>query len=363
MSIRRYNESIETPAPAEPGTSGCPLPLQDYPNIILGHGGGGELSSELVEHVFLPAFANEILEELGDSAVVDMDEGRIAFSTDSYVVQPLFFPGGCIGDLAINGTVNDLAMSGAKPIYLTAAFILEEGFPIERLTRIVDAMRSAADTADVSIVTGDTKVIERGTGDGCFINTAGIGVIPSGISISPRRAQSGDAILISGTIGDHGMAVMSVRESLEFESQIKSDSAPLHELVANMLKVCPDIHVLRDPTRGGLAASLNEVAKASNCGIVIDETALPIRPNVAAACELLGLDPLHVANEGKLICILPAAMATEVLNEMKSHPAGADAAILGNVVPDHRGMVVAKTSLGASRVISPPVGEQLPRIC
>ncbi|MGI9515920.1 MAG: hydrogenase expression/formation protein HypE, partial [Pirellulaceae bacterium] len=319
--------------------------------------------AELVDHVFLPAFTNQILAELGDSAVFDVDDGRLAFSTDSYVVQPLFFPGGCIGDLAINGTVNDLAMSGARPIYLSAGFIIEEGCPIDRLTNIVEEMKSAADRANVSIITGDTKVIESGRGDGCFINTSGIGIVPPGINIAPSRAEPGDTIMISGTIGDHGMAVMSVREGLEFESQIKSDSAPLHDLVANMLKVCPDIHVLRDPTRGGLAATLNEIARFSKRGIVIDETALPIAPNVAAACEILGLDPLHVANEGKLVCILPATSAAEVLLEMKSHRVGANATIIGTVVPDHPGLVVAKTSLGASRVISIPIGEQLPRIC
>jgi hydrogenase expression/formation protein HypE len=341
----------------------CPLPLQDYPNVILGHGGGGKLSSELVEHIFLPAFANEKLAGLGDSAVFRVDSGRMAFSTDSYVIQPLFFPGGSIGDLAVNGTVNDLSMSGARPLYLSAGFIIEEGFPIAQLKRIADDMGAAAKQAGVTIVAGDTKVVERGHGDGCYINTAGIGVVPEGIEIAPTNAQPGDAVLISGTIGDHGMAIMSVREGLEFEAKIESDSAPLNTLVADILSVCPGVRVLRDPTRGGLAASLNEIALSSNCGIELEESSLPINPTVQSACEILGFDPLLVANEGKLVCIVPEGAEKDVLQAMKSNPVGVDATAIGKVVEGHPGMVIAKTSIGASRVITLPIGEQLPRIC
>ena len=341
----------------------CPVPLQDYPHIILGHGGGGKLSSELIEHIFLPAFKNKHLAGLGDSTVFNVESGRLAFSTDSFVVQPLFFPGGSIGDLAVNGTVNDVSMSGAKPLYLSAGFIIEEGFPVAQLKRIADDMGAAARRAGVAIITGDTKVVEKGHGDGCYINTAGVGVVPQGLEIAPTRAQPGDAVIVSGSLGDHGMAIMSVREGLEFEARIESDSAPLNEMVAAMIAVCPDIHVLRDPTRGGLAASLNEIAVASNCGIVIEEKRLPVNSTVQSACEILGLDPLHVANEGKLVCIVPNEAAAEVVLAIKSNEHGANAAVIGTVVTEHAGMVVAKTSIGASRVITVPIGEQLPRIC
>jgi len=317
----------------------------------------------LVEHIFVPAFSNPHLDALGDAAVISVEPGRLAMSTDSYVVQPLFFPGGSIGDLAINGTVNDLSMSGAKPVYLTAGFIIEEGFPVADLKRIADDMATAARQAGVSVVAGDTKVVEKGHGDGCYINTAGVGVIPDGIDIAPHRAQPGDIVIVNGTLGDHGMAIMSVREGLEFEAPIESDSAPLNELVAEMVTVCPQVRCLRDPTRGGLAASLNEIAGASQCGIVLEEAALPIDPVVQSACEILGLDPLLVANEGKLVCIVPADSAAAVLQRMQAHPLGARAAIVGQVVAEHPGMVIARTSIGASRVITLPIGEQLPRIC
>ncbi len=287
----------------------CPLPLQDYPNIILGHGGGGKLSAELVEHIFLPAFDNQQLGALADAAVFQVGSTRLAFSTDSYVVQPLFFPGGSIGDLAVNGTVNDLSMSGAQPLYLSAGFIIEEGFPVVRLKKIADDMAAAARLAGVTVVAGDTKVVERGHGDGCYINTAGVGLVASGIEIAPDRAQPGDVVIVSGTLGDHGMAIMSVREGLQFEAAIESDSAPLNRLVADILAACPDVHVLRDPTRGGLAASLNEIAAASGCGIVIEEMTVPVEPTVQSACEILGLDPMLVANEGKLVAIVPAEFA------------------------------------------------------
>jgi hydrogenase expression/formation protein HypE len=349
----------------EPNFDGlsCPLPLRDYPEIVIGHGGGGKLSAELVEHLFLPAFQNNALATLGDSTVVTVGEERLAFSTDSFVVRPLFFPGGNIGDLAVNGTVNDLAMSGAKPLFLSAGFIIEEGFAMELLARVANSMSDAAKRAGVQIVTGDTKVVERGHGDGCYINTAGIGVVPRGLRIAPDQAQPGDVVILSGTIGDHGMAIMSVREGLEFDAEIESDSAPLHDLVAAMVATCPNIRALRDPTRGGVASSLNEIAVASNVGIVIEETALAIDCAVQSACEVLGLDPLFVANEGKLLAIIPAGDADATLAVMRQHEHGTRAGIIGRVTADHSKMVVAKTAIGATRVITMQIGEQLPRIC
>ena len=341
----------------------CPTPLRNYPHVILGHGGGGRLSNELVEDTFLPAFENATLARLGDSAVFELPPGRLAFSTDSYVVQPLFFPGGSIGSLAVHGTVNDLSMSGAQPVHLSAGFIIEEGFPIEQLKRIADEMGAAARAAGVAIITGDTKVVERGHGDGVYINTAGIGVVPDGVHPGPNRAEPGDAVILSGTIGDHGMAIMSVREGLEFEAAIESDSAPLNEMVARILAVCPEVHVLRDPTRGGVAASLNEIAGASSCGIVIEDASIPVDPLVLSACEFLGLDPLLVANEGKLICIAPADSADAIVEAMQATPQGKRAAVIGAVVADHPGMVVTRTPVGATRVVTLPIGEQLPRIC
>ena len=321
------------------------------------------MSAELIEHIFLPAFQNDYLAVLGDSTVVNVNGGRLAMSTDSYVVQPLFFPGGSIGDLAVNGTVNDLSMSGARPLYLSAGFIIEEGFPLAQLKQIADRMGAAARRAGVAIIAGDTKVVEQGHGDGCYINTAGVGVVPAGVNIAPARARPGDAVIVSGTIGDHGMAVMSVREGLEFEAAIESDSAPLSAMVASILEKCPDVHVLRDPTRGGLAATLNEIAESSQCGIVIEDQVVPVSPIVQSACEILGLDPWLVANEGKLVCMVPARHASDVLTAIRSNEHGANAAVIGTVVADHPGIVVAKTSIGASRVVTIPIGEQLPRIC
>jgi len=341
----------------------CPVPLRDFNEIVMGHGGGGKLSSELIEHLFLPAFGNDHLNQLRDSAILDLGEQRLAFSTDSFVVRPLFFPGGNIGDMAINGTVNDLAMSGARPLYLSAGFIIEEGLRMESLHAIVKSMSLAARRAGVQIVTGDTKVVERGHGDGCFINTTGIGVVRSGLRIAPDQASPGDVVILSGTIGDHGMAIMSVREGLEFESQIFSDSAPLHELVERMLAVCPNIRTLRDPTRGGIATSLNEIATASNMGIEIDETTIPVNPCVQSACEILGLDPLFVANEGKLLAIVPSVASEAVLASMHQHEFGSNARVIGRVVDGHRKMVIAKTPYGSTRVITMQIGEQLPRIC
>jgi hydrogenase expression/formation protein HypE len=342
----------------------CPLPLADYPTIVMGHGGGGKLGNELVEHLFVPAFRNPALENLGDGAIINVGSGRIAMSTDSFVVQPLFFPGGSIGALAVNGTVNDLAVSGAVPRFLTAGFILEEGFPLAQLAAIVQEMAHAARTAGVEIVTGDTKVVERGHGDGCYINTAGVGVLRDGILVGPNRAQPGDAILVSGTIGDHGMAIMSVREGLEFESEIRSDCAALNGLVGAVLDARGDaVHAMRDPTRGGLAATLNEIARASNVGMVLDERSLPVRAQVQSACELLGLDPVYVANEGKVVFFVAPEAADEVLAILRAHPLGREAARIGTVTSEHKGMLVARTGMGANRVISIPVGEQLPRIC
>ena len=345
-------------------TWSCPLPLADYPTIVMGHGGGGKLGNELVEFLFLPAFRNPALENLGDAAVLDLGAGKLAMSTDSFVVQPLFFPGGSIGELAVNGTVNDLAVSGAVPKFLTAGFILEEGFPLAQLAAIVDMMAQAAAAAGVQIVTGDTKVVERGHGDGIYINTAGIGLLRPGISVSPLHAMPGDAVLVSGTIGDHGMAIMSVREGLEFESQIRSDCAALNGLIGQVLDAAgPSVHVMRDPTRGGLASTLNEIAHSSGVGIAIDEVSLPVRPQVQSACELLGLDPVYVANEGKAVFFVAPAAAEQVLGVLRAHPLGREAALIGHVTDQHKGMLVARTAMGANRVIPTQIGEQLPRIC
>ena len=346
----------------------CPAALRDYPHVILGHGGGGALTHELIEGIFLPAFSNPLLDRLGDSTVLDVagelaGGGRLAISTDSYVVRPLFFPGGSIGDLAVNGTVNDLAMSGATPLCLTAGFIIEEGFPVADLAAVVGEMAKAAHAAGVRIVTGDTKVVERGHGDGVYINTAGIGIVPPGVAIGAEPIRAGDVVLLSGSIGLHGMAVMSVREGLAFESQIESDTAPLHGLVAAMLGACPDMRMLRDPTRGGVATSLNEIAGLSGCGIEIDEAAVPVHSHVANACEILGLDPLLVANEGKLLAVVPAEAAGRVLAAMRAHEHGRQAVALGRVVAEHPRLVVMRTAVGGARVIPMPIGEQLPRIC
>lgn len=346
----------------------CPIALQNYPTIVMGHGSGGKMMSELIRHMFLPLFDNATLARLGDSAVLDMPangsrEGRLAFSTDSFVVHPLIFPGGDIGELAVNGTVNDLAMSGAQPLFLSAGFILEEGLPMETLGRIVNSVAEACRDAGVQLVTGDTKVVDKGHGHGMYINTTGIGLIPAGVEIAPDRAQVSDAVLLSGTIGDHGMAILSVREGLEFETLIESDTASLHELVQGMLAVNTQIHCLRDATRGGLGAALNELAISSQVGIEIDERHILVHPAVQAACEILGLDPFYVANEGKCVAILPREQAEAALAAMRAHSTGRDAQIIGQVVADHPGMVVARTGIGAHRVVDLPAGELLPRIC
>jgi len=341
----------------------CPLPLRDTPTIVMGHGGGGAMSGELIESLFLPAFGGAARAELGDSAVLTVPPGRLAFSTDSFVVKPMFFPGASIGDLAVNGTVNDLAMSGATPLYLSTAFILAEGTSMSDIGRVAMAVGKAAEVAGVQLVTGDTKVVDSGSGDGIYINTAGIGVIADGVDIGPDRARVGDAVLVSGDIGVHGVAVMSCREGLEFGTTIESDSAPLHGLVAEMLATGIDVRVLRDPTRGGVSATLNEIAKASGVGIELVERDLPIPPEVKDACGLLGLDPLQVANEGKLLAIVPADRADEMLEAMRQHPHGVGARRIGVCVEEHPRMVVARTGLGGTRVIDLPIGEQLPRIC
>ncbi|WP_431949053.1 hydrogenase expression/formation protein HypE [Actinacidiphila sp. bgisy167] len=351
--------------PAAPDFSGwtCPVPLRDQPRVVMGHGGGGVLSAELVRHVFAPAFGGEALSALADSATVTLGGARIAFSTDSYVVRPLFFPGGSIGDLAVNGTVNDLAMSGARAAFLSCGFILEEGVEMPVVARVAEALGAAARTAGVEVVTGDTKVVEAGHGDGLYINTAGIGLVPEGVDIRPQRAAPGDVVIVSGEIGAHGVAVMSVREGLEFGVEITSDTAALGGLVEAVLRVTKDVHVLRDPTRGGLAAALNEIAAASGVGVALQERAVPVPPAVANACAVLGLDPMYVANEGRLVAFVPRAVADEVLAAMRAHPLGADATVIGECVAEHAGMVVARTGLGGTRVVDLPLGEQLPRIC
>ncbi|WP_280672551.1 MULTISPECIES: hydrogenase expression/formation protein HypE [unclassified Kitasatospora] len=341
----------------------CPAPLRDQPRVVMGHGGGGAMSAELVQHVFAPAFGGAVLAQLGDAAAVTLGGVRLAFSTDTFVVRPLFFPGGCIGDLAVNGTVNDLAMSGARAAYLSCGFILEEGVELSVLGRIAEALGAAARAAGVEVATGDTKVVEAGHGDGVFINTAGIGLIPDGVDLRPQRVVPGDVVIVSGEIGVHGVAIMSVREGLEFGVEIESDCAALGGLVEAMLAVTPDLHVLRDPTRGGLAASLNEIAAAAGVGVVVQERAVPVPPPVANACAILGLDPMYVANEGKLVAFVPREHAEAVLAAMRAHPLGAGAAVIGEAVPEHPGMVVARTGLGGTRVVDLPIGEQLPRIC
>lgn len=349
--------------PIQPEGWVCPLPLRDYPAIVMGHGGGGKLSSDLIEHLFRPLFDNPALNVLGDQAVVEIGGVRLAITTDSFTVSPLFFPGGDIGSLAVHGTVNDVAMSGAMPLYLSAGYILEEGLPLDTLGQIAVSMAQAARACGVQIVTGDTKVVERGHGDGVYINTTGIGIVPPGVHIAPQNARPGDRLILSGPIGEHGIAILSVREGLTFETELRSDSQPLHDLVAAMLEVTPHIHCMRDPTRGGLAATLNEFARASQVGIEVDEQAVPIPPAVAAACEMLGLDPFYVANEGKLVAVVPPEVAEPLLEAMRAHPKGREAAIIGQVVEAHPGLVVARTGIGGSRVVDTLIGEQLPRIC
>jgi hydrogenase expression/formation protein HypE len=344
-------------------SASCPLPITDYKEIVLAHGSGGKLSHQLISKLILPQFNNELLAPLHDGAIFSLGDERIAFSTDSYVVSPIFFPGGDIGSLAVHGTVNDLAMCGAQARYLSLGFILEEGTPMEDFWRIVQSMRQAADEAGVQLVTGDTKVVDRGKADKIFINTAGIGIVPNGIDIRPSRARAGDRVIISGPIAVHGIAIMSVREGLEFETEIASDSAALNGLVKDLLAACPEVHVLRDPTRGGVTSALSEIAQSAKVGVVLEEAAIPISEEVKGACEILGLDPLYVANEGKLIAIVPSQAAEKALDALRSHSLGKEAALIGEVTANHPGFVVLKTRVGGTRVVDMLSGEQLPRIC
>lgn len=347
--------NIESPA--------CPLPKMDYDTIQLAHGAGGKLSSDLIEKIFLPRFSNKTLDKLEDQAILPNPGNRIAFTTDSFVVDPIFFPGGNIGDLAVNGTINDVAMSGAKPLYMSVGFIIEEGLSLEILHKIVLSMEIAAKQAGVQIVTGDTKVVNKGSCDKIFINTTGIGSVPNDVNISASNIQLGDKIIVSGTAADHGMAVMTTREDLSFKTQVKSDTAALNGLVDDMLNVSKEIHAMRDPTRGGVATTLNEFARQSNVGIQLYADAVPVKPEVNGACEVLGIDPLYVANEGKLIAVVPGSIADEMLSAMRMHEFGKDATLIGETTNNNPGIVVQSTGLGANRIVDMPIGEQLPRIC
>jgi len=341
----------------------CPIPVTARDHVSLGHGSGGKLSAELMRDVFLPAFRNATLERMDDQAVFAVNNGRMAFTTDSFVVKPLFFPGGDIGSLAVHGTVNDLAMGGAKPLFLSTAFIIEEGFSMEALRRIVDSLGRAAKECGVQIMTGDTKVVDKGSGDGVFINTTGLGVVTEGVYLSAGAAHPGDAVILSGSIGEHGIAILAEREGLEFDSPVQSDSAPLHGLVADMLEATHAIRCLRDPTRGGVSSSLNEIAAQSQVSILLDEQAILIREEVRGACEMLGLDPLYVANEGKLLAIVDSSVADELVAVMRRNPLGRDARRIGTVRGTDPGWVTMRTLLGTTRIVDMLAGDQLPRIC
>ncbi|NNE01309.1 MAG: hydrogenase expression/formation protein HypE [Pirellulaceae bacterium] len=348
----------------------CPVPRSDYERVLLGHGSGGKLSADLIQRVFLSGLGHEKLSTLEDAATLSLDPPgvpnqvqRISFTTDSFVVKPLFFPGGDIGKLAVNGTVNDLAVSGAEPLCLSAAFILEEGFEIERLQQIVASMRAECQLAGVTLVTGDTKVVDRGKGDEVFITTTGIGLLRPHFQLSIQNARPGDRVIVSGTIGDHGITIMSTREGIQFETELESDTAPLNDLTRTMLNACPSIRLMRDPTRGGISSTLNELATASGVGIELDEATLPVRCEVRSACEMLGLDPMYVANEGKLVVVVPQSDSERLLATMRDHPLGRDAVVIGKVVDDHAGMVVMRSLIGGQRVVTMLAGEQLPRIC
>ena len=354
--------SSETGEPRDPPWFECPVPLAGSDTILLGHGGGGKLGARLVEETILPALHNETLAALDDQAVLALGGPRIAFTTDSYVVTPIFFPGGDIGELAVNGTVNDLAVGGAVPRALSLAFILEEGLPLAEFRRVLDSVARAAKRAEVPIVTGDTKVVGRGSADKIYINTAGIGVVPPGVSLSSQHVRPGDAVLVSGTIGDHGVAILSTREGLSFEGVV-SDTAPLHGLARALLDAAPGVHAMRDPTRGGVAATLVEIATRRRVGIEIDETTLPVDAGVRGACEIFGLDPLMVANEGKLVAFVPEDQAGAALEAMRAHPLGQQSARIGRVTDEHAGRVVLRTPIGGRRVLDLPLGEALPRIC
>jgi len=341
----------------------CPVPVTPNERVVLGHGSGGKLSADLLHRFFLPAFGNPTLSRLDDQAIFAVNRSRLAFTTDSFVVKPLFFPGGNIGSLAVHGAVNDLAMGGAKPLYLSVAFILGEGLPFETLSQVVTSLRDAAEEAGVEVITGDTKVVEKGGCDGMFINTSGIGIVAEGLHLSANQARPGDRILLSGSIGEHGIAILAQREGLEFESPIESDSAALHSLVAAMLATRGEIRCMRDPTRGGLSSALNEIAASSRVGMTLEERAIPLREEVRGACELLGLDPLYVANEGKLVAIVAPDSAEGLLDAMRRHRLGRKAQIIGTVTSDDPGLVVMRTPLGTTRIVDMLAGGQLPRIC
>lgn len=341
----------------------CPVPLSHHEQIVLGHGSGGKMAADLIARTFLPAFDNPALRAGDDGAVVSVPVGRIAVSTDSHVVTPLFFPGGDIGHLAVCGTVNDVAMMGAQPLYLTVGFILEEGLPLETLQRVTASMSAAAAEAGVQIVSGDTKVVQRGKADGLYISTTGVGVVPEGRNIGGAQAKPGDVVLLSGTMGDHGIAVLAARGELGFETDVQSDCAPLNGLIADLLSVCPDVHVLRDPTRGGVATTLNEIARQSQLCITLFEKSLPVRPAVASVCEMLGFDPLYVANEGKVLVILPRESAEKALAALHASKYGAEAVLIGEVSAAPQGRVLMKTAFGSTRVVDMLAGEMLPRIC
>lgn len=341
----------------------CPIPFSDYPQVLMAHGGGGKLMNQLIEKMFLSTFKNSLLDTRHDGAVFSLGNTRLAFTTDSYVIRPLFFPGGNIGELAVYGTVNDLAMCGARPRYLSAGFILEEGLPMETLWQIAQSMQRAAEKAGVQLVTGDTKVVDKGKGDGVFINTAGIGIIEYDRPIAPASVKPGDRVLLSGDIGRHGVAIMAVREGLAFETTIESDCAAVSGLVMALLEAGIEIHCLRDLTRGGLASAIVEIAEASGCSIQLEERNIPVREAVRGACEMLGLDPLYVANEGRFLAIVAPADADRALQIMRAHPLGEGASLMGRVTDDRTGLVSLKSLVGTSRVIDRLSGEQLPRIC
>jgi hydrogenase expression/formation protein HypE len=341
----------------------CPLPLTETETVLSGHGSGGKLTAELFRSIFLPAFSNSILGRMDDQALLEIESARLAFTTDSFVVKPLFFRGGDIGSLAVHGTVNDLAVGGARPLFLSAAFILEEGLPIATLRRIVTSMQEAAARAGVQIVTGDTKVVEKGSCDGMFVNTAGIGIIETTLRLSADQARPGDVVLLSGPIGDHGIAILAEREGLSFESEIASDTAPLYSLVADMLETRATLRCMRDPTRGGVASASNEIAQTSHVGIQLYEESIPVKPEVRGACELLGIDPLYIANEGKLLAITAPEDAERLLDAMRRNPLGTDAAVIGKVSSENPGMVTLRTSFGTTRIMDMLANDPLPRIC
>ena len=344
-------------------SAACPLPISQYPHVLMAHGGGGRLMHRLLEDVFGKAFSNPLLDTRHDSAQFNVPPGRLAMTTDSYVVRPIFFPGGDIGSMAVHGTVNDLAMSGARPLYLTSAFIIEEGLPMETLWRVVCSMRDAAKKCGVQIITGDTKVVDKGKGDGLFINTTGLGVLEHSLNIAPQNVQPGDAVIVSGDLGRHGMAIMAVREGLEFESQIESDSAAVHEPVLGLIKAGVEIHCLRDLTRGGLASALNEIAEAAGVKIAIQQNAVSVRADVSAACEILGLDVLHVANEGRFVAFVSAQEVESALAILRQHEVSGNSVVIGRVIEKSAPLVTVKSTLGVSRILDMPSGEQLPRIC